>query len=391
MIYAQSDHVLSSFSPLSFLWVADYLYTYLFKTHRLDIVEFTSLPGGNGCQLLWRNPENFRVKSGQYVKIQVPWLTEGGNEWHPFSVYLNEATEEGLRSSASSFESSIESMEEGLLEMQDETLNEDAFVRRFLDQEYQSRGDEHDDLVCMEAREEMRHTTTQIFVAPVGDWSTRLNQQVLRRTHLSSCWVRGPYTSPYHVGNSFCHLVLTATGRFKANMKMHIHTFYFVLNTSYDENFFFHTGIGITPSLAVGAQFPGNTRTKILIWSCKCAKMLKFFAPLFVDFHMIMIYYTGEEKLSVEDARRIRSAGNGNIFLKTSRGDFLNATSVVVSAYESEMSSSSSPMKSIEQVPKEALKTWCFMYCGGSKRICDDMESFSKDHGVSFRSERFDW
>ncbi len=367
----------------------------MFKTHRLDIVEFTPLPGGNGCQLLWRNPENFKVKSGQYVKIQVPWLTEGGNEWHPFSVYLNEATQEGKRSSDSSFESSLESMEEGLLEMQDETLSEDAFVRRFLDQEHQSRGDDHDDLICMEAREELRHETTQIFVAPVGDWSTRLNQQVLQRTHLSSCWVRGPYTSPYHVGNSFCHLVLTATGKFivKYEMQIFLYMSCHYVKLYLISTFVLDAGIGITPSLAVGAQFPGNSRTKILIWSCKCAKMLKFFAPLFADFHMIMIYYTGEEKLSVEDARRIRSSGNGNIFLKTSRGDFLNAISVVVSAYESEMAmpGSLSPMKSIEQVPKEALKTWCFMYCGGSKKICDNMESFSKEHGVSFRSELFDW
>ncbi len=107
---------------------------------------------------------------------------------------------------------------------------------------------------------------------------------------------------------------------------------------------------------------------------------------------MIMIYYTGKEKLSTEDARQIRSNPNGigNIFLKTSRGDFTNAISVVVSAYESEMMDSSH-MKSIADVPKEALKTWCFMYCGGSKKICDDLKCFSRKHGVSFRSEQFDW
>lgn len=342
-----------------FMWVADYAFTYFFRTHRLDIVEFTPLPGGSGCQLLWRNPEKFKVKSGQYVKIQVPWLSKGGNEWHPFSVYLNEATEEGLRNSETSFDSLANMMEKGMTEMEEEALSEDEFVRSFLNQEYKRR-DESTDLICLEAREEKRHETTQIFVAPLGDWSRNLNRQVLQRTNLSSCWVRGPYTSPYHVGSSFSHLVLTATG------------------------------IGITPSLAVGAQFPGNSRTKILIWSCKCAKMLKFFAPLFEDFHMIMIYYTGNEKLSVGDARRIRSSnGKGNVFLKTSRGDFMNAISVVVSAYESEMHGL--PMKSIKAVPKEALKTWCVMYCGGSKGICDNLQSFSKDLGVSFHSERFDW
>ena len=151
--------------------------------------------------------------------------------------------------------------------------------------------------------------------------------------------MRGPYTSPYHVGSSFSHLVLTATGEYPFLLSVEFH-FYrasppSILNTphslSSSHSFLLslaRLGIGITPSLAVGAQFPGNSRTKILIWSCKCAKMLKFFAPLFVDFHMIMIYYTGNEKLSVEDARRIRlSNGKGNVFLRTSRGDLTNAIS----------------------------------------------------------------
>ncbi len=194
--------------------MVDYLYTYLFRTHRLDIVEFSSLPGGSGCQLLWRNPEKFKVKAGQYVQIQVPWLSKGGKEWHPFSVYLNEATEEGLMRSSHPFVGRLfdDEEEERLMEMQDEPLSEDEFVRIFLDQEYQHR-DENEDLLYMEAREEQRHETTQIFIVPVGDWSQCLNQQVMLRNHLSSCWVRGPYTSPYHVGDSFSHLVLTATGK----------------------------------------------------------------------------------------------------------------------------------------------------------------------------------
>ncbi len=106
-----------------------------------------------------------------------------------------------------------------------------------------------------------------------------------------------------------------------------------------------------------------------------------------------MIYYTGREKLSAEDTHQIRSSnrnGNGNVYLKPSRGDFTNAISSVVGAFESEMSGLS-PIKSIAEVPKDALKTWCFMYCGGSKKLSDDIESFSKKYGVSFRSERFDW
>ena len=50
------------------------------------------------------------------------------------------------------------------------------------------------------------------FIAPVGNWSRRLNVEVSEGANLSSCWVRGPFTSPFSVGNSFSHLVLTATG-----------------------------------------------------------------------------------------------------------------------------------------------------------------------------------
>ena len=78
------------------LWLADYAYGYLFMTHRLDLVEFTPLPSGSGVQMLWRNPPGFHANSGEYVKVQLPWLLEGGSEWHPFSTYLNEETEEGL-------------------------------------------------------------------------------------------------------------------------------------------------------------------------------------------------------------------------------------------------------------------------------------------------------
>lgn len=77
------------------LWLADYLYGYLFKTYRLDLVEFTPLPDESGVQMLWRNPPGFNANSGEYVQIKLPWLSEGGQEWHPFSIYLKERTERG--------------------------------------------------------------------------------------------------------------------------------------------------------------------------------------------------------------------------------------------------------------------------------------------------------
>jgi nicotinamidase-related amidase len=74
----------------------DNLYGKFFKTYRLDIVEFSPLPGRAGVQMLWRNPPGFNANSGEYVKVQIPWLSRGGSEWHPFSVYLKEQTAEGL-------------------------------------------------------------------------------------------------------------------------------------------------------------------------------------------------------------------------------------------------------------------------------------------------------
>ena len=77
-------------------WAIDYLYDILRRTHRLDIVEFSTLPDGTGTQMLWRNQNGFRPKSGEYVQVMVPWLPHGGKEWHPFSTYLHEATKEGM-------------------------------------------------------------------------------------------------------------------------------------------------------------------------------------------------------------------------------------------------------------------------------------------------------
>ena len=81
---------------ISGLWLLDNLYGKFFKTYRLDIVEFSPLPDRAGVQMLWRNPPGFNANSGEYVKVQIPWLSRGGSEWHPFSVYLKEQTAEGL-------------------------------------------------------------------------------------------------------------------------------------------------------------------------------------------------------------------------------------------------------------------------------------------------------
>jgi hypothetical protein len=80
---------------LAGIWMLDKLYMLLFKTYRLETVELTRLDadgeGSNaatGVQMYWRNPDGFNPNSGEYVLVQFPWLEEGGDEWHAFSMYM---------------------------------------------------------------------------------------------------------------------------------------------------------------------------------------------------------------------------------------------------------------------------------------------------------------
>ena len=86
------------------VWFLDVLYMLLMRTWRLEVVELTRIAADGkdgaqdstaGVQMLWRNPDGFEPTSGEYVLVQFPWLPEGGDEWHPFSIYLREATVEG--------------------------------------------------------------------------------------------------------------------------------------------------------------------------------------------------------------------------------------------------------------------------------------------------------
>ena len=78
------------------VWTSDYTYQLICCTYRLDVVEFTRLVDG-GVQVLWTNPPGFRPNSGEFVKVLIPWLPgRWGSQWHPFSLYLREATAKGL-------------------------------------------------------------------------------------------------------------------------------------------------------------------------------------------------------------------------------------------------------------------------------------------------------
>lgn len=584
------------------LWFLDYLYGYFFKTYRLEVVEFSPLPSGSGVQMLWTNPPGFNANSGEYVKVQLPWLLNGGNEWHPFSIYLREETAEGLdevlrkkfevnptrvhlggvkvgravepsktalllsdcqnefaSEGGKMYESVKDIMEannmmQNLVDlvacarsvgvtifhtpiMLDESgvdnpnmalgilktvkqkkyfakgtwnveivdclkpnINDiiiqnkkglDAFIGTDLQDQLQKRGidtiiiggfrsncsvestirtgyekgynmvslidgsatighAEHKAAVegtwkmfstpmscfevtqilsgeipirfkkvcrrnsltvgmeeieapppppseapsgdqdlssfvreCMlagnhqdqsfileEARQEIRsqYNTTQVFMAPAGDWTKTVYEEVTGQRQLRSCWVKGPFVSPYSNVGNFSHLVLIASG------------------------------IGITPALGVLNHYKGRSRTKVLIWSTRCPNMLKFFTPLFTDAAMAIIYYTGKEKLSTEELKRLRSGGN--IYIQQSRPDDLTQiVSTVITKVTSLLNAvnphRSDPLrrttKKVNHIPHDSRKHWCIFYCGGSKRIRDLFSNYSKKEGVDFHYELFDW
>ncbi len=334
-----------------------------------------------GTQMLWRNPEGFNPKSGEYVYVKLPWLDEGGEQWHPFSIYLREATKEGLNSIYVR-EATKEGLDDLFPGVDDNDVDETTtdylgtlenntnhgdnlfdFTRSVLHTEFGVKHNDPTSLVTYEARQKRkRFDTTQVFIRPVGDWSKQLYNEVNRRMQLQSCWVKGPFTSPYFIAHDFSHIVLTASG------------------------------IGITPALGVMGQYPGFTRTKIFIWSTRCKTMLQFFAPLLRDAHLSVIFYTGKEKLSTFELVKIQS--HGNIFIQQSRPKSLTATiGSLITMFENEMNEGRGVVvaRDIMDVEKSHRNDWCLLYCGGSTVIRDQIKYFAKDKGLGYECELFDW
>lgn len=341
------------------LWFLDFCYGMICGTYSLDVVELLPLPGESGVQMLFRNPKGFRPKSGEYVKIRLPWLTHGGNEWHPFSIYLRESTEIGLVSSQN--RSSLGVIHTDQSKQEGKLCSLEHFIRLVLRSDFEGEAiDAPKSLLVEEAREDLSnmYQTTQVFINPVGDWSKGLVKDVKEQKQLRACWVRGPYTSPYFVAMEFSHLILTASG------------------------------IGITPALGVMGQYPGFSRTKILVWSTRDKNMLKFFAPLIKDAHLAVVFYTGKEKLSESEVKKICSFGN--IYIQQSRPDSLPDTIATIIVQFNNFLNVTDAEK-IEEIDTICLASWCIFYCGGSKRIRDDLQDLSKKSRVNFEYEMFDW
>lgn len=336
------------------LWALDFIYGMLFMTHNLEVVELLPLPEGSGVQMLWRNPPNFHPRSGEYVKIQLPWLKHGSDEWHPFSIYLKENTKSGWRSVHGLHSCNTLMGAEGGMSLGN-------FIKSVLLSDFGSETINHiSSPIVEEAREDLRNRseTTQVFIHPAGDWSKGLVEELRRQRQLRACWVRGPYTSPYSAVQSFSHIILTASG------------------------------IGITPALGVMGQYPGFSRTKILVWTTRDKNMLKFFAPLVSDAHLAVIFYTGKEKLDEEEVGKIRS--HGNIYLQQSRPHSLpEIIEYVIVEFENHLHLTFND--NLNMVDLSYKASWCVLYCGGSHRMKDELETFSKTNGVSFKYELFDW
>lgn len=230
-------------------------------------------------------------------------------------------------------------------------------------------------LIMDEARIDMhsQYKTTQVFIAPVGDWTKRVTQEITDKSQLRSCWVRGPYTSPYSIASSFNHVVLVASG------------------------------IGITPALGVMGQYSGASRSKFLVWTTRCPNMLKFFAPLLKDANIAAVFYTGKEYVFTEkELTALRSFGNIYIEQKRPR----NLTRVIESLIETyerqshrcvqEMSQGKNISQignqiTIDSMDEASLQAWCVLYCGGSPEIQNILRKYTKEKGVTFDCEIFNW
>lgn len=181
---------------------------------------------------------------------------------------------------------------------------------------------------------------------------------MMNKKQLRSCWIRGPYTSPYYIARDFSHLVLISTG------------------------------IGITPALGVMSHYSGFSRTKILIWVTKDADMLRFFAPLLNDAHLALVFYTGKKKITNEEVRELEAFGK--IFIQQHRPSSITTiVEKVVIEFEKHLNLSTA--QSLCEIERVNRSKWCLLYCGGRVELKSQLHKFSKVNKLGFESEMFNW
>jgi len=232
-----------------------------------------------------------------------------------------------------------------------------------------------DYIIMKDARKDMhsQYETTQLFIAPVGDWTKRVTKEITDKSQMRSCWIRGPYTSPYSITSKFNNMVLVASG------------------------------IGITPALGVMGQYSGSSRSKFLIWTTRCPYMLRFFAPLLKDALIATVFYTGKDYVFTEE-ELIALRSYGNIYIKQGRpSDLTNVIESLIVTYENQafqsmrdpnigrMRSGTIKQVTSDTMDEEELRAWCVLYCGGSLIIEDIIRQYTKGKCITFDSEMFDW
>ena len=136
-------------------------------------------------------------------------------------------------------------------------------------------------------------------------------------------------------------------------------------------------------------QYRGAKRVKFIIWVTRSAPMLKFFAPLLSDAQVATVYYTGQPKLSTDELQAI-TASRGNIFIHQRRPQLASCFARTIIAFESAASGVASAT-TVEDVDPSLRASWCGLYCGGSKRIQDELAKAARKWGVGWQAELFDW
>ena len=121
----------------------------------------------------------------------------------------------------------------------------------------------------------------------------------------------------------------------------------------------------------------------------------EFFAPLLTNTHVGIIFYTGKDKLKQSEAEHLTCLGS-HFVLQQGRPKFESLFERVIYLFEESQSSSeevnnAALVKKRMMISKEKMASWCSLYCGGSKKLRDDLHKLSKKMGIGFESELFDW
>ncbi|KAJ8600419.1 hypothetical protein CTAYLR_001469 [Chrysophaeum taylorii] len=119
---------------------------------------------------------------------------------------------------------------------------------------------------------------SHVFMLAAGDWTRVLHALIARDTR-RPVWIQGPFASPFgEMAASFDNMMLVATG------------------------------IGITPALSCIQKFGKTGRSVALIWSCRDAGLIAFYAQLgiFDTTVITLIFYTGKTPLSLPAKTNVR-------------------------------------------------------------------------------------